>query len=341
MKTIQWLLAAAAIAVAFPVLATPTTNAYDFGSAPTSGTTYTTFGDAASYNGLYNSTYFGNSAVYAGTSSIPGGTAQSTTVTAWASTGTAAAPTAAASGSTGSGVNSAYTTMAAGTIQNAVLTAYQVANGGTGQYSGNGYALAETSRNTNGGYSPGNHDFTCGSSNGVNTCTPDVPQHAVDNSGAYETLLYSFSSAVTLSSVTLGYPSVGSQNDGTSDLTILYCKAANVANCATSTFSGQTYSQLVSSGNWGYTNLLNLSSSNDTGSTGLNVKSNYWMIGAFIADLPNQVAGDGVADYVKIRAIQTCTTTICAVPEPDSVALFGIAGGALWLGRRRRQSRIA
>lgn len=332
MRTIHWLLAAAAISVGSPVLATPTTTAYDFGTGPVSGTAYTTFGDTASYNGLYGSTYFGNSATYSGT----GGTALSTTVTAWATTGTVAAPTPAASGpGTYSGVNAGLASMSTGTIQNGVLTAYQTTNGGTGTYSGSGYALSETSRNTNGGNSGGNHEFTCNAT----TCTPDAStgdwQHALDNSNAYETLLFSFASAVTLSNVTLGFPSVGSANDPTSDLTVLYCKTTAAA-CATSTFAGQTYSQLVSSGNWGYSNLLNLSSSNDTGTTGLNVKSNYWMIGAFIADLPNQVAGDGVADYVKIRAISTCTSTICAVPEPDSLALFGIAGGALWLGRRRR-----
>ena len=346
MRNIYRLAAFAAFLVALPALATPTTTSYDFNSAATASTAsasaasvsgggvYTSFGDAASYNGLYNSTYFGNSATYAGA----GGTGLSTTVTAWASTGTGTTPGAAAQGSAGSGVNSGMaTTMAAGTLQNAVLTAYQVANGGTGAYSGSGYALAETSRNTNGGNSPGNHDFACDTS----TCSPDVPAHAVDNNGAYESLLFSFSKAVTLSSVTLGYPGTGTQNVGTSDLTILYCVAANMANCATSTFSGQSYSALVSSGNWAYTNLLNLSSSNDTGSTGLNVKSNYWMVGAFIADLPKQVAGDGIADYVKIRAINTCTSVVCAVPEPGSLALFGIAGSALWVGRRRRQLRVA
>jgi len=332
MRTIHWLAAAAVVSLALPVSATPTTTAYDFNSGPTSGTTYTTFGDAASYNGLYNSTYFGNSATYAGT----GGTGLSTTVTAWASTGTSANPNAATQGSSGSGVNAGYASMATGTIQNAVLTAYQTSNGGTGPYSGNGYALAETSRNTNGGNSPGNHDFTCNGS----SCSPDVPQHAIDNNGAYETLLFSFASAVTLSSVTLGYPTVGSQDAGSSDLTILYCKTT-AALCATSTFAGKTYSQLVSSGNWGYVDLLNLSSTNDTGSTGLNNKSTLWMVGAYIADLPNQTGNDNNPDYVKIRAITTCTSVVCAVPEPGSLALFGIAGGALWVGRRRRHMRVA
>jgi hypothetical protein len=123
-------------------------------------------------------------------------------------------------------------------------------------------------------------------------------------------------------------------------MTILYCKTTS-ALCATSNFAGQTFSQLVSSGNWGYTDLFNLSASNDTGSTGLNIKSSMWMVGAYIADLPGQTGDDGQPDYVKIRSLTVCTSTVCSVPEPSSVALFGIAASALWVGRRRRQLRVA
>lgn len=354
MKSLRSIVALATLTLSLPVFAVPTTTTYDFNSQPTGGTTgmgtvnnaaqsaygtngsvVTVFGNAASLAGLNDAGYFGNSATF-----TAGGIAA--TVTAWASTGTGS--TTLASGTANSGINS--TVGMNGTIQNGVLTAYQTANGGsTSPYNTNGYSLSETSRNTNGGNggvsnATGNHDFTCTGS----SCTPDNSannnQHAVDNSGAYETLLFSFAQAVTLSTVTLGFPTIGNgASSSNSDLTVLYCKTTATL-CAPSTFAGKTFADLVTgpNANWGYTNLLNLSTSNDTGSVGVNYNSKLWMVGAYIADLPGQAVSDG-ADYVKIRALTICSngSTGCAtVPEPGSIALFGIAGGALWFGRRRR-----
>ncbi len=323
MRGIQFIGAAVALIVCGPVFATatPITTTFTFDS-PSSYTKYNSYSEPAdagptTYAGLQGAgdastvratgSYFGNVLTFGATSG-KNSYNSSVQVSAYAGTGYG-------SGSYGG---------AGGTIENAVVTTYSPGGQNT---------LAITSRNSS---ATGNNEFTC---SGTTSCTtlanaPDY-QHAIDNSGAFESLLLKFQSAVNLSSLTIGFPGAGTANNSVSDATLLYYKGSGDP---TTAMLGKTYAQLVSSGNWGYVNVLDISGSTcgavtDCAMVATAAAAQYWMIGAFISTIGNNAAiSDNVNDYIKVRSI---TTT--QVPEPGTVALFGVAGAALVASRRRRE----
>lgn len=157
------------------------------------------------------------------------------------------------------------------------------------------------------------------------------PQHATDNRGRYESILYSFSQAISLSEVSIGW----SSND--SDITVLaYTGGAfNV----TTDLAGLKYNELASNGWTLVGNYANLSSSGNKASINPgNISSSYWLIGA-----ANPLVTGGINDlkndYIKLAALAGKITTQHTppngngVPEPGTLALFGL--GALLLARAR------
>ncbi|MHB1093502.1 exosortase-dependent surface protein XDP1 [Thiobacillus sp.] len=157
------------------------------------------------------------------------------------------------------------------------------------------------------------------------------PEHSVDNNQRYDSVLFSFNSAIDLNSVTIGW----SQTD--SDISILaYTGTGSCVGAGTCSadMTGKTYAQLASYG-WSligqYGNLVtNVAKSVNSG----NVASSYWLIGA-----ANPLVGgtaDGTSDYVKLLALSgdkvtpPCTpgTPGCGggggqVPEPGTLLLMG------------------
>ncbi len=157
------------------------------------------------------------------------------------------------------------------------------------------------------------------------------PEHSVDNNQRYDSVLFSFNSAIDLNSVTVGW----SQTD--SDITVLaYTGTGSCVGAGTCTadMTGKTYAQLASYG-WSligqYANLVtNVAKSVNSA----NVASSYWLIGA-----ANPLVGgstDGNTDYVKLLALSgdkvtpPCTpgTPGCGggngkVPEPGTLLLMG------------------
>lgn len=168
--------------------------------------------------------------------------------------------------------------------------------------------------------------------NGNNQPNTSNNQHAIDNIGAYDALVFSFSSAVTLADVSIGFPNAGSGLD--SDATILYYKGTGTPS---STMSARTVNDLVSSGQWGIaTNIGNMAVGNNATGLSSSIASQYWMVGAYMGIAGPNASGGALSvgnDYFKVNGL---TVSPRAVPEPGSVALLGIAGIALFVSRRRK-----
>ncbi len=166
------------------------------------------------------------------------------------------------------------------------------------------------------------------------------PEHATDNDERWDSIVYSFNDAITLTSIALSWYS----ND--SDLTILAYTGADAGDAGfniASKLAGLTYSQLTSNG-WSF-----IQNTNYTGSSRYNqaittsVSSSYWLVGAFNSTFGS---GDSSMDYVKIAALSGTITNQhtppgtppgASVPEPGSLLLLGVGG--LLMARTRMTKR--
>lgn len=153
------------------------------------------------------------------------------------------------------------------------------------------------------------------------------PEHAIDNKDKdFDMLLLSFSEAVTLNSIDLGY--IHNSDISRSDVSIL---------AGTSSLtSGISWTSLLSLANgWktagNYDNVgtnaktVNLSS----------LSAKYWLVGAYNPIQGNILPIDNKYDAFKLEKVSV-TKTIVKVPEPSALFLFGL--GLLGLAAVRRRS---
>lgn len=184
---------------------------------------------------------------------------------------------------------------------------------------------------------------------------PNAPEHATDNNGKLESVLYSFNSGGSAIDVIINSVTQGWHEDADFSL-LAYTPSAgdptapdfsglgydDLTNNGWQLVSNNTYHEPASGTNTDIT-ASDDTSTNDYQTSNLNsgaVASSYWLVavlnGAFWNDA-NYIGND----YIKIKTL-TASLSLPSqgqgggVPEPSTLALLAVALGALAMARRRR-----
>jgi hypothetical protein len=154
---------------------------------------------------------------------------------------------------------------------------------------------------------------------GRDTSEGSSPEHAIDNNERFDGVLLAFAANVSLSHLYVGW--IGSD----SDITVLSYNGAGVPALA-----GNTYASLTGGGGWSLVgHYLNVGTGWEAINAG-GVDSQYWMVGAY----NSLVGGDSKYngnDAIKLQKVKGEEV----VPEPASLALFGLALTAVAVRCRR------
>lgn len=189
-----------------------------------------------------------------------------------------------------------------------------------------------------GGLGINNNDgcSTSGCSGDYGDMRSSAPEHAIDNDQRYEMVMLSFSEAVKLTKVTIGWAGADS------DITVMAYQGAGVPTLDGKTFTAASLSGWQVIGNYADVGV------NTKDINAQNAVSSFWLIGAY-NPLGGAVASgfaDG-ADYIKLNSVTGCASREVGcvppppngkVPEPGSLALFGLGLIGMMRLRKARQA---
>jgi len=176
------------------------------------------------------------------------------------------------------------------------------------------------------------------------------PNHATDNSGRYDSILFNFTTAVALTQVSMGWV----QNDA--DFSLL--RYIGDGSGSPDNLTNETYSGLTSGGSWelvGNYNSFSGGADNQTANVngsgvnynGSNINSDLtktsslWLVAAMNG---NWGWTDSNKDYFKLKSLAGYTPPppdIPGVPEPSTLALMSMSFLAFGFTQRRRKRNLA
>lgn len=147
------------------------------------------------------------------------------------------------------------------------------------------------------------------------------PEHSIDNNQRYDMALLSFGAAVKLTQVKLGWVS------GDSDITVMAYTGGTDNPTLTNKLTGKKYNELVGEGWTAVGNYSNVGTASPVAVNAGDIVSSYWLIGAY-NPLAGGVSGGSSPWSVRDDNVKLASVTGepgNKVPEPGSLALFGLA----------------
>lgn len=173
------------------------------------------------------------------------------------------------------------------------------------------------------------------------------PEHAIDNNGLTDAVLFKFSSSMSLSALSIGWSS------GDADISVMAWTGSgdpvNAGNSGGALFNSNTSTTTTPAGGWTLIgNFGDVNDLNPSGSAGnlnftTNVTSSWWLVSAYNANfggsctksLSDSACGGG-NDYFKLLSVTgTPSQPGSDTPEPATLALAGLAVFGMGVARRR------